>query len=128
MQDPGDFSLRIVVMPPESAPVDEGATTSLFPRSPLPGVNLSHVRVRREQLQRPPTPPPLPPARHAWLPKTARPRAPGITPPPPPLRPHASPLSDDDGRRMQRRIRAHRRIRWAQTMLRRFQFVEGDRM
>lgn len=126
MQDPGDFTLRIVVMPPERAPVDEGATTNLFSRPPLPGVDLAHVRRARAQLERPPAP--LPPPRHAWIaPRASAAPAPGATPPPP-LRPHASPLSDDDGKRMARRIRANRRIAWAQTMLRRFQFAAADCM
>lgn len=71
---------------------------------------------------------PLPPPRHAWLPSPNHPvpsrvRARSLlgVPPPPPTR--ASPLSDDDERRMVRRARAWRRMAWAQRMLERFQFA-----
>lgn len=129
MQDPADFTLRIVVMPPESALVDEGAPTNLFPRQAP--VDLARVRVMRTMVPRDslapaPTPPPLPPPRHAWIPSTRPLDAARLTPPPPPLRPHASPLSDDDGKRAARRARAHRKIAWAQSMLRRFQFLGGE--
>ncbi|HEX6839006.1 MAG TPA: hypothetical protein VF334_20650 [Polyangia bacterium] len=112
MQDGSDFSLPIVVVLPERRVVvsDEHASTTPFVRAPLPGVDAR--------------PAPLPAARHAWLPSktvAARPRMRHLRSlPPPPTR--ATPLSDDDEKRMQRRVRAYRRQAWAQRLLERFQF------
>lgn len=70
---------------------------------------------------------PLPAPRHAWLSSATRAAVPSrikarhlAAVPPPPS--HATPLSDEDEKRMQRRMRAYRRQAWAQRMLERFQF------
>ncbi len=120
MQD-GDFSLPIVVVLPERRVVaDERAKTTPFIRAPLPGVD------PRAPRQRPATAP-LPAPRHAWpssptqaaVPSRMKARHLAAVPPPPS---HATPLSDEDEKRMQRRVRAYRRQAWAQRMLERFQF------
>jgi hypothetical protein len=104
-----DFSLPIVVMPPEPSP-DDHARTRPFTRA---GVIE-----------------PLAAPRHAWLPShSGQPPSPSRqkarsllgVPPPPPVR--ASPLNEDEeARRIERRVRARQRIAWAQALLRRFQF------
>lgn len=43
---------------------------------------------------------------------------------PPPPAPRASPLSDDEERRVVRRAHAHRKIAWARNLLRRFHFED----
>lgn len=129
MQD-GDFSLPIVVVLPERRIVaDEHAATTPFIRAPLPGVDPRPARSRPvgAPLERAP----LPPARHAWpssptraaVPSRLKARSILAAAPPPATR--AVPLSDDDGKRMERRVRAYRRQAWAQRMLERFQFDAG---
>ena len=115
MQDASDFSLPILIVLPERKVVaDEHAATTPFVRAPLPGVD-------------PPSRAPLPAPRHAWpssptkaaVPSRLKARILHAVPPPPS---RATPLSDDDEKRMQRRTRAYRRQAWAQRMLERFQF------
>ena len=129
MQD-GDFSLPIVVVLPERRIVaDEHAATTPFIRAPLPGVDPRPARPR--PVGAPPARAPLPPARHAWPPAPTRAAVPSrlkarsILAAAPPPATHAVPLSDDDGKRMERRVRAYRRQAWAQRMLERFQFDAG---
>jgi hypothetical protein len=133
----------------------ELATTTPFKRAALPGVDLRTAEERAVTTRRPvPTATrkaaapnaaapkdaaatstaavePLPAPRHAWLPSPSHPvpsrvRARSLLGVPPPPAPRAVPLSDDDERRMQRRVRAWRRIAWAQRLLERFQFVAAQ--
>lgn len=121
MQD-ADFLLPIVVVLPERRVVaDEHAATTPFMRAPLPGVDLGKARDPAA---------PLPAPRHAWpatptkaaVPSRLKARILQAVPPPPT---RATPLSDDDEQRMQRRARAYRRQAWAQRLLERFQFEAG---
>jgi len=139
MQDASDFSLPITVVLPERRVVaDEHAATTPFVRAKLPGVDLRPANERRDAPASSPPPgaaspsqAPLPAPRHAWLPSPTRAGVPsrlkarsllGLPPPP---APRATPLSDDDEERMQRRVRAYRRQAWAQRLLERFQFEAG---
>jgi hypothetical protein len=137
-----DFSLEITVdIPADPRPavrvrVDELAPTRPFTRvpalpnidrRPLPGVDPRPAQQRAAETVRLPVPvepAPLAAPRHAWLPahsghaptpsqKKARSLL-GV-PPPPPTR--AAPLSDEDGARAARRVRAYKRQAWAQDML-----------
>ncbi|HWE28040.1 MAG TPA: hypothetical protein VHB97_08570 [Polyangia bacterium] len=135
MQDASDFSLPIlVVLPERKVIVDEQASTTPFTRARLPGVDLRPAQERAAAAAKlPPAidPAPLPAPRHAWVPSASG-RHPvpsrlkarsllGVPPPPPP---RAVPLSDDDERRMLERVRAYRRMAWAQRLLERFQFAD----
>jgi hypothetical protein len=138
MQDAADFSLRITLVEPERRVVaDDQLTTTPFKRANLPGVDLRPAAERPAPVARPAaaavpkTNTPLAAPRHAWLPSPSHPvpsriRARSLLGVPPPPPPRATPLSDEDEHRMQRRVRAWRRIAWAQRMLERFQFVAPE--
>ena len=130
MHDAHDFSLLITVMPAE--PRDELAATTPFARLSAAALSVA-TRAGADRRRRSATEAPLPAPRQTWLP-SAKATAPSAAPAllaacpstdlrMPPPRAHASPLSDDDALRMQRRARAHRRIAWARALLRRFNFV-----
>jgi hypothetical protein len=138
-----DFSLDITVdIPADPRPpvrrvhVDEHAPTRPFTRvaalpnidrRPLPGVDLRPAQQRPAEAAHLPVavePAPLAAPRHAWMPAhsghaptPSRQKARSLlgVPPPPPTR--AAPLSDEDGARAARRVRAYKRQAWAQDML-----------
>ena len=136
-----DFSLPIVVVLSDRRVVAEDQLPTLpFKRANLPGVDLRPAQ-ERPSLAAPPArtpvaanaaePRPLPAPRHAWLPSPSHPvpskvRARSLLGVPPPPAPRAAPLSDDEERRIQARVRAWRRIAWAQRMLERFQFADAQ--
>jgi hypothetical protein len=134
MQDASDFSLPITIVLPERRVVaDEHAATAPFKRAKLPGVDLRPAQLRAAEVARmpapkEPTPLPLPPPRHAWLPShsghpvPSRLRARSLLGVPPPPPPRATPLSDEDEQRMMRRARGYRRQAWAQRLLEHFHF------
>jgi len=129
-----DFSLRITLVEPDGRAVaDDQMTTTPFQRANLPGVDLRPANERAAAAKPaavrlvPKTNRPLEAPRHAWLPSPSHPvpsriRARSLLGVPPPPPPRAVPLSDEDEHRMQRRVRAWRRIAWAQRMLERFGF------
>ncbi len=97
MQHPSDFPLHIEV---DLREVDELQPTKPFLRlGELPGVRVRPARI---------------PARS------------GLDAPIPPPRTHASPLTDADAARMQRRTQAKRRSEWARSLLRRFQWDDAQ--